>query len=209
MGKSLLVPNMKYSALASDSQVDKTAAALKERGFSVVVAATAAEARAIVLGMLPKDKTVFTSSSATLEFLGIPAEVDANFDSVRVRLSKMDYATQGNEMVKMGATPDIMLGSVHAITEQGNVLIASATGSQLAGYASGAAQVVWVVGSQKIVPSMEEAMARIEQYTLPLEDERALNAYGVNSGINKMLIVNREANPQRITIVIVKENLGY
>ena len=209
MGKSKLVPNMKYSQLASDVQIEKTAAALRERGFTVIVAGNAAEARETVLGMLPKGKSIFTGSSATLDALGVPAEVDANFDSVRVRLSKMDYATQGGEMVKLGATPDVMLGSVHAITEQGNVLIASATGSQLAGYAASAGQLVWVVGSQKIVPSMDEAMARIEQYTLPLEDERALNAYGVNSGINKMLIVNREANPQRTTIVIVKENLGY
>jgi L-lactate utilization protein LutC len=124
-------------------------------------------------------------------------------------MSKMDYATQGSEMMKMGATPAVMVGSVHAVTEEGSIVVASATGSQLAGYASGAAQVIWVIGSQKIVSTLEKALQRVEEYSLALEDERALNVYGVNSAINKMLIIHREANPNRTTLVIVKENLGF
>ena len=209
MAKSNLVPNMKYATLASDAQVEKTAAALRANGITVIVAENKAQAREAVLGLLPQGASIFTGSSATLDALDIPNEVDAKYNSVRVQLSKMDYATQGGEMMKLGATPDVMLGSVHAVTEQGNVLVASATGSQLAGYASSAGKVIWVVGSQKIVPNLEEGMKRIEEYTLALEDERALNAYGVNSAINKMLIINREANPARTTMVIIKENLGY
>ena len=209
MAKSKLVPNVKYANLATDAQVEKAAAALRANGITVIVAENNAQARESVLALLPQGASIFTGSSATLDALDIPNEVDAKYNSVRVQLSKMDYATQGGEMMKLGATPDVMLGSVHAVTEQGNVLIASATGSQLAGYASSAGKVIWVVGSQKIVPNIEVGMKRIEEYTLPLEDERALNAYGVNSAINKMLIVNREANPARTTMVIVKENLGY
>ena len=209
MGKSKLVPNMKYATLASDAQINKAAEALRAHGITVIIAENGAKAKQEVLALLPKGASVFTSASATLDAIGIPAEVDANFNSVRVQLSKMDYATQGGEMMKLGATPDVMIGSVHAVTEQGNVLIASATGSQLAGYVSAAGKVIWVVGSQKIVADMATAMDRLETYTLALEDERALNAYGMNSGINKLLIVNREANPARTTMVIVKENLGF
>jgi len=209
MAKSTLVPNMEFSKLASDAQVEKTATALRARGINVIIAQNSAEAKAAVLGLLPKDQEIFTGSSATVDALGISAEVDANYNSLRVKMSKMDYATQGGEMMKMGATPAVMIGSVHAVTEEGSIVVASATGSQLAGYASGAAQVIWVIGSQKIVPTLEKAMQRVEEYSLALEDERALNVYGVNSAINKMLIIHREANPNRTTLVIVKENLGF
>lgn len=209
MAKSTLVPNMEFSKLASDVQIEKTAAALRARGINVIIAQNSAEAKAAVLGLLPKDQEIFTGSSATVDALGISAEVDANYNSQRVKMSKMDYATQGGEMMKMGATPAVMIGSVHAVTEEGSIVVASATGSQLAGYASGAAQVIWVIGSQKIVPTLEKAMQRVEEYSLALEDERALNVYGVNSGINKMLIIHRETNPNRTTLVIVKENLGF
>ena len=209
MAKSTLVPNMEFSKLASDAQVEKTATALRARGINVIIAQNSAEAKAAVLGLLPKDQEIFTGSSATVDTLGISAEVDANYNSLRVKMSKMDYATQGSEMMKMGATPAVMIGSVHAVTEEGSIVVASATGSQLAGYASGAAQVIWVIGSQKIVPTLEKAMQRVEEYSLALEDERALNVYGVNSAINKMLIIHREANPNRTTLVIVKENLGF
>jgi L-lactate utilization protein LutC len=209
MAKSTLVPNMEFSKLASDAQVEKTATALRARGINVIIAQNSAEAKAAVLGLLPKDQEIFTGSSATVDALGISAEVDANYNSLRVKMSKMDYATQGSEMMKMGATPAVMVGSVHAVTEEGSIVVASATGSQLAGYASGAAQVIWVIGSQKIVSTLEKALQRVEEYSLALEDERALNVYGVNSAINKMLIIHREANPNRTTLVIVKENLGF
>jgi hypothetical protein len=113
------------------------------------------------------------------------------------------------EMVKLGATPEYMVGSVHAVTEDGTVVIASNTGSQLAGYVASAAHVVWVVGVQKIVPNLDEAIKRIYEYTLPLEDERVLQAYGINSNVSKLLIVHKEVMPGRTTMILVKENLGF
>jgi hypothetical protein len=89
------------------------------------------------------------------------------------------------------------------------VLIASATGSQLGPYAYGAGKLVWVVGAQKIVPSLEEGFRRIREYSLPLEDARARQVYGMQSFVGKLLVVSREAQPGRITVVIVKENLGF
>jgi hypothetical protein len=121
----------------------------------------------------------------------------------------MDPKTQNREMVKLGATPEYILGSVHAVTEDGRVLIASKTGSQLGPYAAGAAKVIWVVGAQKIVKDLDEGMCRIEEYSLPLEEQRALQVYGTPSGINKVLIVNKEIDPERITMIIVKEVLGF
>ena len=89
------------------------------------------------------------------------------------------------------------------------MLAASSSGSQLAPYAGGAGRVIFVVGTQKIVSDLEEGLRRIEEYAFPLEDARAMEAYGINSGINKVLIINREVVPGRITVVLVDEVLGF
>jgi len=209
MTQSKLTPNTAYAHLASDQQIERTARALEANGIHVIVAATGEEAKARLFETIPAGAEVFTGTSVTLDTLGIPAEVDQRYDSVRVKLFKMDRATQMREMIKMGAVPEWIVGSVHAVTEDGSVVIASNTGSQLAGYAASAAHVVWVVGAQKIVSSLDEAVKRIDEYTLPLEDERALKAYGMNSNVGNLLVVHREVMPGRTTMILVKENLGF
>jgi len=201
----------KYAHLASDEQIERTRRALESNGIRTLVAENRQEARQKLLALLPEKAEVFLGSSVTLQELGVSEDIDhsGRYDSVRVRLAKMDRATQGREMVKMGAVPEYMVGSVHAVTESGSVLIASNTGSQLAGYAASAAHVIWVVGTQKIVPTLEEGFRRIENYCLPLEDERALQAYGMHSNISKILIVHREVMPGRTTMILVKEKLGF
>ena len=121
----------------------------------------------------------------------------------------MDRATQADEIRRLTASPDVMLGSVHAVTETGSLVAASASGSQLGPYVSGAGKVILVVGTQKIVPDLEDALRRIDEYVFPLEDARAQAAYGVHSGVNKVLIVNREWIPDRITVVLCDQALGF
>ena len=121
----------------------------------------------------------------------------------------MDRATQGDEIRRLTASPDVMLGSVHAVTESGALIAASMSGSQLGPYAGGAGRVILVVGTQKIVADLEEGLRRIQDYVYPLEDARAQAAYGVHSGVNKVLIVNREAAPGRVTVVLVDEAIGF
>jgi len=200
---------MAYARLASDEQIARAAEALAANGIRVLIAATGAEAKAKVLETIPAGAEVFTATSRTLDALGIPAEVDQRYDSVRVKLATLNPQTQMREMIKLGAVPEWIVGSVHAVTEDGTVVIASNTGSQLAGYVAAAAHVVWVVGAQKIVPNLDEAMRRVREYTYPLEDARALQVYGMNSSISKWLIVQREVMPGRTTMIIVKENLGF
>ena len=107
------------------------------------------------------------------------------------------------------SAPEVMLGSVHAVTESGALLAASMSGSQLGPYASGAGRVILVVGTQKIVSDLEEGLRRINDYSFPLEDARAQAAYGIRSAVNKVLIINREIVPDRITVVLVDEALGF
>ena len=209
MNQSKLKPNMIYARVASDEQIERTAKALEANGIHVIIATNGKEAKQKLFELIPAGAEVFTSASVTLDTLGIPEEVNKRYDSVRTRLATLNPQTQMREMIKMGAVPEWMVGSVHAVTEDGTVVIASNTGSQLAGYAASAAHVIWVVGAQKIVPNLDEAMKRIREYTYPLEDERALQVYGMNSNISKLLIVHREVMPGRTTMIIVKENLGF
>jgi L-lactate utilization protein LutC len=204
-------PNREFARLASEEQIERTVKALEANGMAAIVMDDGDEARKKVHELLPPQAEVLTSTSRTLDAIGLTEEIDQSQDyrPVRPRLMQLNYQTQADEMRKIGASPDYVVGSVHAVTEQGQVLVASASGSQLGLYASGSDTVIWVVGAQKIVPDLEEGFRRINQYSYPLEDARAQAAYGMGSAINKILIVNGEFRPGRITIVLVKESLGY
>ena len=160
---------------------------------------------------LPEGAEIFTASSQTLAQLDIPGALERSgkYKLVRKELAKMTDPAQNRQKIKMGATPEYILGSVHAVTEDGHVLVASNTGSQLAPYVAAAAHVIWVVGAQKLVHDMDEGMRRIWEYSYPLEDARLMKAIGKPSAVNKILVVNREAQPERVSMVIVKEVLGF
>jgi hypothetical protein len=121
----------------------------------------------------------------------------------------MDREMQHREMRTLAASPDYVVGSVHALTEGGSLLIASASGSQLGPLVSGAGQAILVIGAQKIVSDVATGLRRIYEYCYPLEDARARQAYGVPSGVNNILIINKVITPGRVTAIIVKERLGF
>ena len=199
-----------FGAPASDETIFRTAAALRARGFDVLIADDREDARQLTLSLIPDGAEVNEGASVTLDQLGISEDIRSatRFTALKPRIYGMDRATQAKEIRQLGSSPDVIVGSVHAITEDGQVVVASASGSQLAGYASGAGQVIWVVGSQKIVPDFESAMQRIAEHTFPLEDARAQVAYGMHSALLKLLIVNGE-RPGRITVVLLREAIGF
>ncbi len=205
------ISNSEFTQLASEEQIAKTVQALEAHGIRVVVFETGEEARNYVLDLIPSGAEVYNSPSRTLELIGLAEDIEhpTRFQSVRAQLHSLDRVTQRNEMRKLGASPDVLVGSVHAITEQGEVLIASAVGSQLGPAASGAGAVIWVVGTQKLVRKLEDGFRRIREYSYHLENERTHQVYGQATAINKLLMVNGEAYPGRITIVLVKQQLGF
>ena len=101
------------------------------------------------------------------------------------------------------------MGSVAAVTETGSLVIASGSGSQLPGYAGGAAHAIWVVGSQKVVPDLSTALRRVEDHCLPLESARTQAANGWPSAINRVLILNAEPRPGRGTVLLLRETIGF
>jgi len=200
-----------WQDLADPIALDKTVQALEANGFKVILTDSAEQAKQKVLELVPEGAEVFTAISATLEKIGIASELNesGHYDSVRKKMAALNRQTQFLEMRRLGATPEFVLGSVHAVTQQGYTLVASFGGSQLSAYVYGATKVIWVVGTQKIVKDVEEGFRRIEEYSLPLESERLQKALGRPSGISKILITRKEITPGRITIVLVRENLGF
>jgi hypothetical protein len=195
---------------ADDERVTRTAAALEANGISVLRTANRAEAKGTVLDLIPDGSNVSHGASQTLAVTGIADELEPSgrYDPVRPRIWSIDRATQGDEIRRLTSSPDVMLGSVHAVTETGSLLAASMGGSQLGPYVSGAGRVILVVGTQKIVSDLDEGLRRINEYAFPLEDARAQAEYGIHSAVNKVLIINREITPGRITVVFVDEVLG-
>lgn len=202
----------KWSQLASKQSVDKTIETLKTNGIDAKFVETSEEAKKEVFSLIPEGAEVMTLSSVTLDTLGISKEVQEGekYTSVKNKLNSMDRATQAVEMLKIGSAPEWSVGSVHAVSEDGHVFIASNTGSQLPAYASGASHVIWVVGTQKIVKSSDKALKRIYEYVLSLESERMNKLYGISrSNVSKILIINKEVKPGRITLIFVGEKLGF
>jgi len=202
-----------FKELASDGSIAKTIAALKANNIDAFVVENGEDAKAKVLEMLPKGAEVMNMTSVTLTQIGLDKEImeSENYDSVKNKLNKMDRATQSAEMQKLGAAPDYAVGSVHAVTEAGEVMIASNTGSQLPAYAYASPHVIWIVGTQKIVADKKEGEKRIYEYVLPLESVRLNKQYDISTGsfVSKLLIINREFIPGRVTVVFVKKVLGF
>jgi hypothetical protein len=198
-----------FAEPATTARLEAVARALEANGFVTQLVATADEAKQAVLDLIPLGSEVHTGSSATLETLGLPQEFESGrYDSMRPKYFKLDHRTQMPELRKIVSTPAFMLTSACAVTEDGSLVLASATGSQIGAVGFGANVVILVIGAQKIVRDLNEALRRVEEYCLPLEDQRALRVYGQHSGINKLLVLNQEI-PGRIHVVLVKAPLGY
>ena len=184
----------RYTTLPDDQTLAATVVALEEHGFSVEVVDDLDAAREAVLARIPEGSSVMTNTSVTLQETGIADAIDSGgpYESARNNMLALDYATQLREMKEISGQPEYAVGSVHAITGDGTLVIASASGSQLAQYAWGAANVILVVGAQKLVPTLKAAHERIVEHSLPLEDARAVAAYGQNSRVGKILEIHQE-----------------
>ena len=198
------------SAPREPDLVDRVAEAMRRQGIDARVVDTAAEARAAVLELVPEGAEVHSGKSKTIEDLGLFTELmeSGRYDAIRPKLFAMDRATQGREMRKLGAAPDYELGSVAAVTEDGALVAASATGNQLAAYAGGAGKLILVVGAQKIVKDLDAALARIREDVLPWENARVRERMGVDTKLAKVLVIYGEWIKDRTTVILVREPIG-
>ncbi len=195
---------------ALEEILQQVAERMRERNIEVVIVNNGEEARQAALELIPKGAQVHSGKSKTLQEAGIfDAIMDPNqYNALRHQTLKMDRKTQGQEIRKILAAPDFMLGSVNAITQAGILVMASATASQIGPYANTAGRLILVVGSQKIVPDLETAFRRIREYVQPWEEEQLQKTANIGTFIGKILIVEREWLKERTTVILVREPLG-
>lgn len=200
-----------FSRPASRERVERVIAALRANQVDAELVPTAATARARVLELIPEGAEVLCATSRTIEKVGLLEDLEQSgrYRAVRPAYLRLDRKADAAQIRRMRSAPEFVVGSVHAVTESGQVVIASQTGSQLAPYVYGAGRVIWVVGTQKVVTDLSEAMRRIEEHALPLEDARSRLAYNIGSGINKLVVVNAEFRPGRTNLIFVPARIGF
>jgi hypothetical protein len=196
---------------APAERLERAAAALIAHGFAVEILDDAAIARTRIKDLIPEGAIVFTGASETLSLSGIEDDISScgRYDAIKSRTRTMDRATQRSEIWAALSTPDVIVGSVAAVTETGSLVVGSASGGQLPGYAGAAARAIWVVGAQKVVPDLPAALRRVEEHCLPLENDRAEKVYGRPSALNRVLILNAEPEPGRGTVLLLREAIGF
>jgi LUD domain len=196
---------------APAQRLEQAARALAAHGFTVEILDDAAAARSRVRDLIPAGAGVLTGASETLRLSGIDADINASgrYQAIRPRVFAMDCATEADEIRRLTASPDVVVGSVAAVTETGSLVAASASGSQLPSYSGGAAHRIWIAGAQKVVPDLTAALRRVQEYCLPLETARAQEVYGQPSAINHLLIVSAELQPGRSTVLLLRQAIGF
>jgi len=205
------IPATLFTEPAPAERLERVAAALTANNFAAEILDDAAAARARIKDLIPEGASVFTGASETLRLSGIEEDISKSgrYDDIRSRGQTMDRATQLGEIWRLMSAPDVIVGSVAAVTETGSLVIASASGSQLPGYAGGSLRAIWVVGAQKVVPDLATALRRVEDHCLPLENDRAMKVYGGPSAVNRVLILNKEPHPGRGTVLLLREAIGF
>jgi LUD domain len=205
------IPATSFADPAPAERLERAAAALTAHGFTVEILDDAAAARTRLKDLIPEGASVFTGASETLRLSGIEEDINASgrYDAAKTRGQTLDRVKDLAEIWRLMSTPDVIVGSVHAVTETGSLVIASASGSQLPGYAGGARRAIWIVGAQKVVPDLPTALRRVEEHCLPLESDRAMKVYGGPSAINRLLILNAEHEPGRGTVLLLREAIGF
>ena len=200
-----------FTAPAPAQNLERAAAALTDHGFTAEILDDAAAARARINDLIPVGASVYTATSETLRLSSIEDDINTSgrYHAVKPATRAMDRATQAGDIRRLSAIPDVVVGSVAAITETCSLVAASSSGSQLPAYTGGAARRIWIVGSQKVVPDTGTALRRVEEHCLPLESARALQAYGVPSAINHLLILNAEPYPGRSTVLLLRQAIGF
>ena len=199
-----------FTKPAPPAKVGRLAANLQGRNFEVVVVQTGAEAKAEVLKRIPDGARIHSGKSKTLEDIGLFDTLMGSdeYDFVRKQTLKLDRITQRREMVKLGATPDLMINSVQAVTEAGQLIVVSASGSQIGAISAGGEKLILVVGSQKIVADLDAAFQRIQEHVFPYEDARLLEMLGIHTAWTRTLILEREFTPGRTTVILVRDPVG-
>lgn len=205
---------MDYTHLASPDIVKDTIAALKERNIQAVAVENASDALSTIIGMIPSGASIMNGASQTLEQIGFVEYLKSRehgWNNLHEAIVHEQDSEKQSALRKQALMSDYYLGSVHALAQTGEFIIASNTGSQLPHVVFTSPNLIFVVSTKKIVPTLTDAFDRLEKHVIPLEDERAQKAYGSHTAPNKIIVFNGE-NPmmgRTVHIIFVNERLGF
>ncbi|MFZ3383005.1 MAG: lactate utilization protein [Candidatus Methanoperedens sp.] len=204
---------MKYDTLASKEVIKRAMEALKTRNVNVELVNTKEDALGKITTLIPPGKEVMTGSSTTLDQIGFTELLKSGkhpWKNLKGQILSEKDPDKQMELRKKSITSEYFLGSVHAVAQTGEIIVLSATGSQIGPYAFSSDNVIWIVGTQKIVPTLEEGFKRLREYVAPLEDKRMKSIGYPGTNIGKYLIFERETLPNRkINLIFVNEKLGF
>ena len=204
---------MKYDILASKDAIKRAIEALKARNINVELVSSKEDALQKINKMIPPGKEVMTGSSTTLDQIGFTEILRSGkhpWKNLKDQILSEKDPVKQTELRKKSTTSEYFLGSVHAVAETGEILDVSASGSQIGSYAFSSDNVIWIVGAQKIVSTLEEGFKRIREYVVPLEDKRMKSIGYPGTTVGKILIFEREINENRkINLIFVNEKLGF
>ena len=191
--------------------IDRTVAGLKSRNFDAVVAENGADARQLLIDMIPDGAEVFKSTSETLDDIGYSDYIRQTdrYRNLYLEISEEPDRDRQRELRRLASVAEYYVGSVHAIAETGEVIVASGSGSQLGAYVYGAKTVIWVAGVQKICPTLDDALARVKGFAVERHHEWATAQGRPAAPLGKLTIFENEQNPDRIKVVLIKESLGW
>ncbi len=206
--------NNPWTTIPSDRIIEKTASNLKENGITPIVLASSKVALDHIKTLVPKGASVMNGASVTLKENGYMDYLESGkhpWNNLHKNITGENDPLKRAELRKKAAFADYYLGSAHAVSETGEFLVASNTGSQLPHLVFTSPHLILVVGAQKIVPTVPDAFKRLEEYVVPLEDERMIEEYGSGTMLSKILLFRKE-NPfmkRDVKMIIVKEPLGF
>ncbi|KDE58172.1 prespore-specific protein 3B [Halostagnicola sp. A56] len=198
--------------LPTDEAIEETVNNLESNGFDVVVTESAEDALEVLQSRIPADASVMNGHSTTLEEIGFDeylSEGDHEWESLPDEIWSINDDAKRQAARRESQTADYFLGGINAVSQTGELVAADRSGSRIGAYPFAASNVVIVSGVNKIVPTLEDALERLESVAYPLENERAKEAYGVESAIAKQLIYRQELEEGRTTVVLVRDQLGY
>jgi hypothetical protein len=202
--------NRAFADRPARAALERAVAGLARRGYDAHLVGNAAEARELAVSLIADGAEVGEGATMTVDQIGLTAVVEGGdrYVAVRPKTRAMDRATQMREIRKLGAAPDYFLDSVQALTEDGEMVLASLTGSQLGPIAFGAGRVILIVGAQKVVPDLDTAFRRVREYCYPLVDAMVQEASGRRSAVNKQLVLSGDFPAGRTTVIVVDESIG-
>ena len=205
---------MNYNDLASDISVNKVTKALQRIGYIVYRVEEGSEALNKIKKIITRGSSVMNGSSVTLEQIGYIDYLKSGkhgWIDLHARVNAENDKEKRAKLRKESTLSDYYLGSVHALTEDGEFVIASNTSSQLPHVVYNSPNLIFVVSTKKIVPALEIAMRRLEDYVYPLEDKASMAKYNSHTGLNKVLIIKGEvtSSTRKINFILVNENLGF